>query len=96
MIEIDSYEKNGKVFQFMKMPMQKAPLLVLKGEKGYAMCGYLNLEAAEKLGDMAVRVTGVNTLGDMLAGKVAGVTSRAREAGISTGDTVENILEKLA
>ncbi|MHB8359692.1 MAG: YunC family protein [Thermoplasmataceae archaeon] len=96
MIEIDSYEKNGKVFQFMKMPMQKAPLLVLKGEKGYAMCGYLNLEAAEKLGDMAVRVTGVNTLGDMLAGKVAGVTSSARDAGINTGDTVENILEKLA
>ena len=32
----------------------------------------------------------------MLAGKVAGVTSRAREAGINNGDTVENILDKLA
>jgi len=96
MIEIDTYEKDGKAFQFMKMPMQKAPLLVLKGEKGYVMCGYLNLEAAEKLGDMAVRVTGVNTLNDMLSREVAGVTPKAREAGINIGDRVESILGKLA
>jgi uncharacterized protein YunC (DUF1805 family) len=96
MLEIDTYQQDGKVFQFMKMPMQKAPLLVLKGEKGYVMCGYLNLEAAEKLGDIAVRVTGVNTLEDVLSKEVAGVTSRAKEVGITPGDKVKDILGKLA
>lgn len=96
MLEIDTYQQDGKVFQFMKMPMQKAALLVLKGEKGYIMCGYLNLEAAEKLGDAAVRVTGVNTLEDVLSKEVAGVTSRAKEMGINPGDKVKDILGKLA
>ena len=96
MLEIDTYQQDGKVFQFMKMPMQKAPLLVLKGERGYVMCGYLNLEAAEKLGDVAVRVTGVNTLEDVLSKEVSGVTSRAKEEGIKSGDKVKDILGKLA
>ncbi|WP_393970952.1 DUF1805 domain-containing protein [Oxyplasma meridianum] len=96
MLEIDTYQQDGKVFQFVKVPMQKAPLLLLKGDRGYVMCGYLNLEAAEKLGDIAVRVTGVNTLEDLLGKEIAGVTTRAREAGINTGDRVKDILEKLA
>lgn len=96
MLEIDTYQQDGKVFQFMKMPMQKAPLLVLKGEKGYVMCGYLNLEAAEKLGDVAVRVTGVNTLEDVLSKEVAGVTTGAKAAGINPGDKVKDVLGKLA
>ena len=96
MLEIDNYEQDGKVFQFVKIPMQKAPFLVLKGGRGYVMCGYLNLEAAEKLGDIAVRVTGVNTLEDVLGKDVAGVTTMAREVGINPGDRVKDILEKLA
>jgi len=35
--------------------MQKYPLLVIKAEKGFLMCGYLNVNAAETLGDTAIR-----------------------------------------
>ena len=78
------------------MPMGKAPLLVLKGKRGFVMCGYLNLEASEKLGDAAVRVTGVSDLDTMLNSRVAGVTQRASELGITEGQKVSDIISLLA
>jgi len=96
MIEIDTVEIAGKTFEFMRMPMTNAPLLVLKGKKGFVMCGYLNLEAAQKLGDAAVRVTGVSDLETMLNSKAAGVTKRASELGISEGQKISDIISLLA
>ena len=74
MIQAESVEIGGKSFEFMRMAMGTAPLLVLKGSKGFVMCGYLNLEAANKLGDVAVRVTGVSDLRSLTESKVAGVS----------------------
>ncbi|MFH1775025.1 MAG: DUF1805 domain-containing protein [Methanobacteriota archaeon] len=34
---------------------------MIKAEKGFVMCGYLNISAANALGDAAVRVTGVSS-----------------------------------
>ena len=42
----------------VRVELYKAPLLLIKGKKGFLMCGYLNIKAAEKLGDAAARVTG--------------------------------------
>jgi uncharacterized protein YunC (DUF1805 family) len=95
MLEIDTFERNGKTFQYIKLSMEKAPLLLIKGPMGFAMCGYLNIEAAEKLGDLAVRVTGVNDLNSMLGSKISQVTSKARQAGISEGQTVADVLKYL-
>lgn len=96
MIQIDSVEINGKSYEFMKMEMGKAPLLVLKGHKGFVMCGYLNLEAAQKLDDAAVRVTGVSDLKTMLDSKVAGTTEKAAKMGIKEGQKVSEIISLLA
>ncbi|WP_010916673.1 YunC family protein [Thermoplasma volcanium] len=95
MIEIDTVNLNGKAFQFFRMGLGNAPLLILKGEHGYAMCGYLNLDAAEKLGDTAVRITGIKTLDDMLNGKIVEVTSAASALGIKKGDVLKDVLSKL-
>ena len=75
--------------------MGKAPLVVLKGETGYVMCGYMNMEAAEKLGDTGVRVTGVNDLKTVLDAKVLQRTTKAAELGIKEGDKVSGILKLL-
>ena len=32
-------------------------LIVIKGKKGYVMCGYLNMKAADKFSDVAIVVT---------------------------------------
>jgi len=42
--------------------MQKYPLLVIKAEKGFLMCGYLNVNAAETLGDTAAKELEQNNL----------------------------------
>ncbi|KAA8922854.1 YunC family protein [Thermoplasma sp.] len=95
MMQIDSVEIGGKVYQFFKSDLGNAPLLFLKGSRGYAMCGYLNIETANKIGDIAVRVTGVKTLEDMLSAKVADASQEAQKIGIKPGDELKNVIEKL-
>jgi uncharacterized protein YunC (DUF1805 family) len=82
----------SKSYTYVKIEMMGAPLVLLKGEKGFVMCGYLNLEAAEKLNDIAVRVTGVKDLESLLNAKVVGVTTGGKGLGIKEGDKVSNIL----
>ncbi len=96
MIEIDDVQVEGKAFQFIRTVLGNAPLLILKGKSGYAMCGYLNIESAEKLGDCAVRVTGIKTLEDFLNAKVSEVTTAAKIKGIEKGQQVKDILKFLS
>ncbi|HLE87966.1 MAG TPA: DUF1805 domain-containing protein, partial [Candidatus Brocadiaceae bacterium] len=49
----------------LKLDMEHAPLLVIRARKGFVMCGYLNMDVANKLGDAAVRVTGVKSFEDV-------------------------------
>lgn len=95
MIQIDTVSVGSKTFQFLKVEMENAPLLLLKGKIGYVMCGYLNIEAAEKLGDVGVRVTGVKDVETMLSASVSNVTTKASALGIKQGDLVSEILNRL-
>ena len=50
MFEIDKFEFDGKMFQGMKSTIPGGPnLLLIKGEKGFVMCGYLSAEVAERV-----------------------------------------------
>ena len=64
--------------------------------KGFVMCGYLNLDAANKLGDCAVRVSGVSDLRTLLDSKAAGVSEEAKKLGISEGQKVSEFVQLLA
>jgi len=61
------------------------PLLLITAEKGFVMCGFLNVEAAEKLGVAAAVVSGVKTFDDVLNGQVKAVTSKAKSLGVEVG-----------
>jgi uncharacterized protein YunC (DUF1805 family) len=61
------------------------PLLLIIAEKGFVMCGFLNVEAAEKLGVAAAVVSGVKTFDDVLNGQVKAVTSKAKSLGAEEG-----------
>lgn len=86
--------KNGFALG-LRFEMQKYPLLVIRAEKGFLMCGYLNVSAAETLGDTAAKVKGVQSFEDMLKATVVEVTEFARELGIEAGMTGREALEKM-
>jgi len=71
------------------------PLLILVADRGFVMCGYLNVQAAEHLGVAAVMVSGVRDFEDILKAEVRACTSRAREMGIKEGMRGREALELL-
>ncbi len=95
MVETREMTIEGKTFTYLKMDMERAPLVIIKGNKGYVMCGYLNMETADKLGDIAVRVKGVKDADTILASNVEAVSVRAKEIGIDVGMPVRTIISKL-
>ena len=79
----------------MAIPMPKANLVLAVAKRGFVMCGYLDLAAAEKLKDAAAVVTGVKSVDELLDGSVKKVTSAAARRGIRVGMTGRQALEKL-
>jgi uncharacterized protein YunC (DUF1805 family) len=79
----------------LNFKMQKHPLLAISAEKGFLMCGYLNVSAAETLGDAAAKVKGVQSFEDMLKAPVVEVTQQAKELGIEPGMTGREALERM-
>ncbi len=73
----------------------KAPLLILQAKKGYIMCGYLNMNTANKLGDIAGKVTGVKTFEDVLKATVIEVSENAKKEGLTDGMNAQDFLKKL-
>ena len=82
--------------QGVKVELPNANFLLIAAPKGYVMCGYLNMETAEKLGDAACMVTGVKDFDDVLAAKVVKVSSKAKELGIKEGMSGEAALRILS
>ncbi len=79
----------------LKLDMEHAPLLVIRAAKGFVMCGYLNMDVANKLGDVAVRVTGVKSFEDVLNSKAVDVSEAAKKLGIITGMPAREALMKM-
>ena len=86
--------KNG-VALGIKIEVGRAPLLLIKARKGFVMCGYLNINAADSLGDIAAKVTGVLTFEDMLRAEVVEVSEKAKGIGIREGMRGKDALEKM-
>jgi uncharacterized protein YunC (DUF1805 family) len=79
----------------IEIPLNNAVLVIAIGKKGFVMCGYLNIDAAEKMGDCACVVKGVKNVDELLAGEVVTLTSQAKKLGIELGMTGKEALEKL-
>lgn len=85
---------NGQVKGFL-IELDHAPLILLKAKQGYVMCGYLNMAAANKMGDVAGRVTGVKSFEDVLHASVIEVSENAKKMGLIEGMNAEDFLNKL-
>lgn len=86
--------ENGTA-QGLKWEFENASLLLIKADMGYVMCGYLNMETADKLGDVAAVVSGVDSFEDVLQASVNSVSKKALNIGIEKGMTGRQALEKM-
>jgi uncharacterized protein YunC (DUF1805 family) len=85
-INITTIKIDGKNCTGMRAELPDSPpLLLLIGEKGFIMCGFLNMESAEKLGVAAAVISGVKTFDDVLNGQVKAATSKAKTLGVEIG-----------
>jgi uncharacterized protein YunC (DUF1805 family) len=86
MISIMTVKVDGKSCLGLRTDLPDSPpLLLITAEKGFVMCGFLNVESAEKLGVAAAVVSGVKTFDDVLNGQVKAVTSKAKGLGVEVG-----------
>jgi uncharacterized protein YunC (DUF1805 family) len=71
------------------------PLLLIVGRTGFVMCGFLNIDVAEKVNVTAAMVSGVKTFDDILAAEIKAVTSKAQVEGIKIGMKGEEAVKLL-
>ena len=83
---MDVVSVGNKKFLGVRVELPDSPPLVLiVTDKGFVMCGFLNIEAAERLGVAAAMVSGVKTFEDVLNAEVKTTTSKAKSLGVQPG-----------
>ena len=83
------------IIECYEIPLPYASFILLKAKNGYVMCGYLNMDTADKIGDIAGIVSGVRSIDDALKSRILQVSSMAREKGLSEGMIALDFLNKL-
>jgi uncharacterized protein YunC (DUF1805 family) len=97
MIKIENLMVDENIFQGLKVELKNLPPLVLiQGEKGFVMCGYLNIQAAESLGATAAIVSGVKSFNDVLNAQIKISTSKAKVLGLEPGKIVRDVIGVIA
>jgi uncharacterized protein YunC (DUF1805 family) len=85
-ISIQTVKVDGKDCLGLHAELPDAPpLLLIIAEKGFVMCGFLNIDAAEKLGVTAAMVSGVKTFDDVLNAQIKAMTTKAKGFGVEAG-----------
>lgn len=86
MIHTTPLRINGKMAIGLKVDLPDSPpLVMIVGQTGFIMCGFLNMEVTEKLNVAAATVSGVKNFDDVLEAEVKAVTSKAERKGIKVG-----------
>jgi uncharacterized protein YunC (DUF1805 family) len=86
MINVTTVKVDGKTCLGLKVDLPESPpLLLVVADKGFVMCGFLNMDAAEKLDVAAAMVSQVKTFEDVLNAPVKAATTRAKNSGVDSG-----------
>jgi len=96
MITTETLHTRHGAIEAVCITLQSKNFIVLRGAKGYIMCGYLNMDAANKFNDVAVKITGVASIEEALKASAAELSTAAAAAGIKIGQPVKEILELIA
>ncbi|WP_342432853.1 DUF1805 domain-containing protein [Neobacillus sp. FSL H8-0543] len=99
MIELSPVEINGHTFLAVTVLLPKTTLLTVSSDKGYIMCGALDVNLLNaKLKDrkiIAGRAVGVRTVEQLLNAPLESVTLEAEELGITKGMIGKDALLKM-
>lgn len=71
------------------------PFLIVRGYHGWIGCGYLNIDAASRLGDAAAVFSGVSTHEDLLDAEAVAVSTAGAALGLVVGMSGRDALELL-
>jgi uncharacterized protein YunC (DUF1805 family) len=85
---------NGTAEGYM-VDLPKAPLVLIRAGTGFIMCGFLNIAAANKLGVIAGRATGVRTYDELMRAPLVEVSNEAKAMGITEGMLGRDALEMM-
>ncbi len=99
MIELKPIEVGGKQFLGVQVELPKTKLLAIASDKGYIMCGALDVALLnERLAErqiIAGRAVGVRSLADLLEAPLESVTHQAEKSGIYSGMKGKEALLKM-
>ena len=99
MIEMTPIELNGHTFLGISVRLPKTNLLVVTSDKGYIMCGALDVALLnEKLKDRKViagRAVGVKTIEQLIEAPLESVTVEAENLGITAGMSGKEALKRM-
>ncbi|WP_372010085.1 YunC family protein [Paenibacillus chitinolyticus] len=99
MMKVEPIELDGNTAIAIEVKLPKTTLLVVTTDKGYIMCGALDVALLnERLSDrqiIAARATGVKTIGELLDAPLESVTHTAEEIGIFAGMTGRDAIRKM-
>lgn len=87
---------NEEYIEAFCIRLQSKNLILLRGPKGYVMCGYLDMEVADKFKDVAVKIVGVASIEDALETQVHSSSLAAKELGINPGQPIAEVLKIIA
>ncbi|MGC8618348.1 MAG: YunC family protein [Thermoplasmata archaeon] len=85
MIQIETITENERTYTGIKIESVPAPIVIITGKKGFLMCGYLDIQAADRLGSIAASASGINSIDDLLNKEIVKVSAKGKEAGIREG-----------
>lgn len=86
-------EVGNKNIEAIHIKLLTKNLILLRASKGFVMCGYLNLNTANKFAEVAVKIKGVTTIDDALTAKVDSATNAAKRLGIYKGQPIKEVLK---
>ncbi|GAA0369208.1 YunC family protein [Bacillus horti] len=99
MMSLSPIEIEGQIVLAVEVRLPKTNLLVVTTEKGYIMCGALDVALLnEKLSDRKViagRAVGVRTIEELLEAPLESVTLEAERLGIIAGTKGKDAIMKM-
>lgn len=96
MLKYQKIKVEKKIIKAILVKLLSKNLILLRGSRGYIMCGYLNLRVSENFKDVAVKIVGVGTIAQALKADVHSCTTPARKLGIYKGQPVKEVLKIIA
>jgi uncharacterized protein YunC (DUF1805 family) len=92
MIEYQDIKLKSGLITAVKINFEHAPLIVFGCPECFVMCGYLDMNAANKLGDIAAKVTNVKTISSALDAPIVALSEEAKKFDVEIGMSARNFL----